>query len=124
VRSGLLSRSEIRGVVQALVSTYRRNRRTLATVLAVPSVPVVENHVHARRVLRQIIHAKELHHGCALTASASWIELADAQKLRWLASLSGLPNCGVDHGWKPVEVWHANSLLRKRKRMTNAKRRE
>jgi hypothetical protein len=79
-------------------------------MLAVPSVSVVEDHVHALRFLGKIIHAKELHDGGALAALASRIELANAQKLGGLAASARLPDGAADHCWKPVEVRHVNSL--------------
>jgi hypothetical protein len=92
------------------MAPHRGDGRALAPVLAVPPVPVVKDHVHARRILGQIIDAKELHHGGAFAAATSRIELPDAQQLRRLAARSRLVNGRANHGWKAVEVCHGKPL--------------
>ncbi len=82
-------------------------------MLAVPAVPIVEDHVYSGRILRQILHAKQLHDGRALTAPVSRIELPNAQQLGRLASPRRLANGAPDHRWKVVEVWHRIPMVRK-----------
>jgi hypothetical protein len=73
-------------------------------------VPVVKDHVHAGRILRQIIHSEKLHYGRTFAAPAARIELADAHELRRSPPHTGLPNCASNHRWKPVEVTHRKLL--------------
>jgi hypothetical protein len=79
-------------------------------VLAVPAVPIVEDHVYARRVLRQIIDAKELHDRGAFAAATARIELPDTQQLGGRTPTAGLAHCAADLGWKAVEVLHRKPL--------------
>jgi hypothetical protein len=79
-------------------------------MLAIPPVPVVKDHVHARGVFRQIIHSEELQNRGALSAFALRIELTYAHQLARLLPRVVLPNTSPNHGWKPVEVTHFNSL--------------
>ena len=88
----------------------RRDGGTLPPVLAIPAVPVVKDHVHAGRILRQIIHSEELHYGRTFAAPAARIELADAHELRRSPPHTGLPNYASNHGWKAVEVTHRKIL--------------
>ena len=92
---------------------HRRHGRALPPMLAVPAVSVVKDHVHARRILRQVIHPEELHHRCTLAAAAARIELPYAQQLSRLTAMVRLAYGCADHGWKAVEVCHANALLSK-----------
>lgn len=90
---------------------HRSYGGTLPTVLAIPPVPVMKDHVHARGVLRQIIHSEELHYGRTFPTPALRIELTYAHQLARLSSRIILPNAPPNHGWKPVEVTHANVLM-------------
>lgn len=89
---------------------HRSHGWTLPTVLAIPPVPIVKDHVHARDVLRQIIHSEELHYGRALPTRALRIEPAYAHQLAGILPRIILPNSPPNHGWKPVEVTHPNLL--------------
>jgi hypothetical protein len=97
-------------MARALVAPHRRDGGTLATMLAVPSVSVVKDHVHARRILGQVIDPEQLHHRRALSAATARIELPNAQQLRRLASAAWLTNGRANHGWKTVEVCHGKAL--------------
>jgi hypothetical protein len=93
---------------------HRSHGGTLPTVLAIPPVPVVKDHVHARDVLRQVIHSEELHYGRALPTRALRIEPTYAHQLarivpRIIPRII-FPNSPPNHGWKPVEVTHPNLL--------------
>ena len=92
---------------------HSRDRRAFAPMLAVPAVPVVEDHVHPRGVLREVIDTKKLHHGGAVAAPALRIETANAEELRGFAAGSWLPHGASNHGGKAVEVLHAK-LFRQR----------
>ncbi|MEO7039500.1 MAG: hypothetical protein ABI186_05650 [Candidatus Elarobacter sp.] len=72
------------------MTAHRSDRRAFAAMLAIPSVPVVKDHVHARRVFRQIVDAEELHDGGAFAAPAARVETSHAQKLSGLATGTGL----------------------------------
>jgi hypothetical protein len=93
-----------------LVPANRRDGGTVPSVLAIPAVPVVKDKVHARRLLRQVIHSEELHYGGACTTLASRIELANAHEHRWRFPRPGLSNSGTNHRWKAVEVSHGKTL--------------
>ena len=97
-----------------MVPANRRDGGTFPPVLAIPAVPVVKDHVHARRIFRQIIHSEELHYGRAFTTLAARIELANAHEHRRFSLLSWLPNGTTDHRWKAVEVSHCKALPAKR----------
>lgn len=75
-------------------------------MLAIPAVPVVEDHVHSRGVLRQVIDTKELHHRGAFAAPALRIKTANAEELSGLAAGAWLPHGAPNHGRKSVEVLH------------------
>ena len=93
-----------------MVPAYRRDGGAFPSVLAIPAVPVVKDHVHARRIFRQVIHSEELHYGRACTTLAARIELADTHEHRWFFPCSGLPNGSTNHRWKAVEVSHSKAL--------------
>jgi hypothetical protein len=78
-------------------------------------MPIVEDHVHARRVLRQIIDAEELHDRGALSAATARIELPDTKQLGGRTPTAGLAHSAADHGWKAVEVLHLKPLWLKGK---------
>lgn len=92
------------------MSAHRCDGGALPAMLAIPAVPIVKDHVHARRILRQIIHSKKLQYGGAFSAFAARIELANAHELRRLSHPHTIPNGRSHHCWKSVEVSHRNSL--------------
>lgn len=92
------------------MTTHGCHGRAFAPVFTVPAVSVVKDHMHAGSVLGQIVDSEQLHDGGAFAAPAAWIELTNAQKLRWLSPPSWLSNRRSHHRWKSIEVCHANSL--------------
>jgi hypothetical protein len=97
-----------------LVPANRRDGGTVPSVLAIPAVPVVKDHVHARRIFRQIIHSEELHYGRTFPTLAARIELANAHEHCRLFRRSGLPNGTTNHRWKAVDVSHRKSIPAKK----------
>jgi hypothetical protein len=93
-----------------LVPANRRDGGTFPSVLAIPAVPVVKDHVHAGRIFRQIIHSEELHYGRTCTTLAARIELANAHEHCGFLARSGLSNDTTDHRWKAVDVSHCKTL--------------
>ena len=93
-----------------MVPANRRDGGTIPSVLAIPAVPVVKDHVHAGRIFRQIIHSEELHYGRACPTLAARIELANAHEHRRFFPRSWLPNGCANHRWKAVEVSHCKPL--------------
>ena len=93
-----------------MVPANRRDGGTVPSVLAIPAVPVVKDHVHAGRIFRQIIHSEELHYGRACTTLAARIEFANAHEHRRFFPRSGLPNGSTNHRWKAVEMRHPKAL--------------
>ena len=96
--------------IQPLVPAHRSHGGTLPTVLAIPPVPIVKDHVNAGDIIRQIIDSEELHYRRALPTRALRIEPTYAHKLARIVPRIILPNSPPNHGWKPVEVTHPNFL--------------
>jgi hypothetical protein len=70
----------------------------------------MKDQVHARSVVRQIIHSEELQHSRAFATLALRIELTYAHQLTWRVLGIRLPHSTPYHCWKPVEVTHAKQL--------------